>query len=78
MKQVRGVPRCVLGDGGTENVYICALQHFFFGKDGTDAMAGEKSSICEVVSLSPLDRSLVVFFIQECYLLVDQSIFLKI
>ena len=30
VKQVSGVPRCVLGDRGTENVYICALQHFFW------------------------------------------------
>ena len=32
VKQVSGVPRCVLGDRGTENVYICALQHFFLEK----------------------------------------------
>lgn len=67
VKQVSGVPRCVLGDRGTENVYICALPALFFGKDGTDAMAGEKSFLYKVVSLSPLDRRLVVFFIQECY-----------
>ena len=42
VKQVGGVPRCVRGDRGTENVNICALQHFF-RRDGTDPMAGEKS-----------------------------------
>ena len=42
VKQVGVVPRCVRGDRGTENVNICALQHFFI-REGTDSMAGEES-----------------------------------
>lgn len=43
VKELGGVPRIVRGDGGTVNVNVAAMQCFFFRKEGTDSMAGEKS-----------------------------------
>ena len=43
VKDLGGVPRTVRGDGGTVNVNVAAMQCFFFRKEGTNSMAGEKS-----------------------------------
>lgn len=42
VRQLRGVPRVVRGDCGTENIHIAAGQRFL-RRDGLDSMAGEKS-----------------------------------
>lgn len=42
VRQIGGTPRVIRPDGGTENVNVAALQHFF-RRNGNDAMAGEKS-----------------------------------
>ena len=76
MKQVGGVPRCVRGDRGTENVNICALQRFF-RRDGTDPMAGEKSFLYGR-SVSNQSRSKPGGLFYARMELIGGSIFLKI
>ena len=75
VKQVGGVPRCVHGDRGTENVNICALHHFF-RRDGTDPMAGEKSFYMGGQSLTNGSRPGGHFYARM--LLIGGSIFFKI
>lgn len=42
VQQLRGLPRVVRGDCGTENIHIAAVQRFM-RRNGGDNMAGEKS-----------------------------------
>lgn len=42
IRQIGGTARVIRADGGTENVYVAALQRFF-RRDGNDSMAGDKS-----------------------------------
>ena len=42
IKEMKGVPRILRGDRGTENVNVAGLQHFF-RRDSSDDMVGNKS-----------------------------------
>lgn len=42
VQQLRGLPRVIRGDCGTENIHIAAVQRFM-RRNGADNMAGEKS-----------------------------------
>ena len=42
IRQIGGTAKIIRGDGGTENVYVAAVQRFF-RRDGDDSWAGDKS-----------------------------------
>ena len=42
VKELGGVPRCIRGDCGTENLYIAGMQRFFHD-GGQDSFSGERS-----------------------------------